>query len=119
MKVGTPFPRLLAAMLIAAGLFALEGQRANADDLATIRQRGTLVVGVKADYRPFGFRSPSGEIVGIEPALAADVAQSLGVKLELVPVVASNRIQFLQQGKIDLIIATMNGTMIAEGRWRS
>ena len=53
MKVGTSFPRLLAAMLIAAGLFALEGQRANADDLATIRQRGTLVVGVKADYRPF------------------------------------------------------------------
>ena len=102
-------------MLIAAGLFALEGQRANADDLATIRQRGTLVVGVKADYRPFGFRSPSGEIVGIEPALAADVAQSLGVKLELVPVAASNRIQLLEEGKIDLIIATMNGTM--DRRW--
>ena len=115
MKVGTPFPRLLAAMLIAAGLSALEGQRANADDLATIRQRGTLVVGVKADYRPFGFRSPSGEIVGIEPALAADVAQSLGVKLELVPVAASNRIQLLEEGKIDLIIATMNGTM--DRRW--
>ncbi len=115
MKVGTSFPRLLAAMLIAAGLSALEGQRANADDLATIRQRGTLVVGVKADYRPFGFRSPSGEIVGIEPALAADVAQSLGVKLELVPVAASNRIQLLEEGKIDLIIATMNGTM--DRRW--
>ena len=27
----------------------------------------TLIVGVKADYPPFGFRSPSGEIVGIEP----------------------------------------------------
>ena len=34
----------------------------------------------------------------------------LGVKLELVPVVASNRIQFLQQGKIDLMIATMSDT---------
>jgi polar amino acid transport system substrate-binding protein len=54
---------------------------------------------------------PSGEIVGIEPALAADVANSLGVKLKLVPVVASDRIPFLQQGKIDLIIATMNSTM--------
>ncbi len=97
-------------MLLAAGLFALGGQRANADDLATIRQRGTLIVGVKADYPPFGFRSPSGEIVGIEPALAADVAESLGVKLELVPVSAANRIQFLQQGKVDLLIATMNGT---------
>lgn len=111
MKVGNRFPRLLAGILLAASLFALEGQRANADDLAKIKQRGTLIVGVKADYPPFGFRSPSGEIEGIEPALAADVAKSLGVKLELVPVVASNRIQFLQQGKVDLIIATMNGTM--------
>ncbi len=112
MKVRNQFPRLLAGVLLAAVLFALEGLRANADDLATIKQRGTLIVGVKADYPPFGFRSPSGEIVGIEPALAADVAKSLGVKLELVPVVASNRIEFLQQGKIDLIIATMNGTMM-------
>ena len=37
-------------------------------------------------------------------------AKRLGVKLELVPVVASNRIQFLQQGKIDLMIATMSDT---------
>ncbi len=109
-------PRLLAGILLAAGLFVLGGQRASADDLATIKQRGTLLVGVKADYPPFGFRSSSGEIVGIEPALAEDVAKSLGVKLELVPVVASNRIEFLEQGKIDLIIATMNDTFRA-GRW--
>lgn len=115
MTVRNHFPRLLARLLLAAGLLTLAGQQAHADDLATIKQRGTLIVGVKADYPPFGFRSPSGEIVGIEPALAADVARSLGVKLELVPVVASNRIQFLQQGKIDLIIATMNDTK--ERRW--
>jgi polar amino acid transport system substrate-binding protein len=111
MKVGHHFPRLLAGILLAASLFALEGQRANADDLAKIKQRGTLIVGVKADYPPFGFRSSSGEIVGIEPALAADVAKSLGVKLELVPVVASNRLELLQQGKVDLVIATVNSTM--------
>jgi polar amino acid transport system substrate-binding protein len=111
MRVRNRFPRLLAGILLAAGLFALEGRMANADDLATIKRRGTLIVGVKADYPPFGFRSPTGDIVGIEPALAEDVARSLGVKLELVPVLASNRIEFLQQGKVDLIIATMNDTM--------
>lgn len=104
------FPRVLAAGMLAAGVFMLAGPRANADDLATIKQRGTLIVGVKADYPPFGFRAPSGDIEGIEPALAADVAKSLGVKLELVPVNASNRMQFLQQGKIDLMIATMTDT---------
>jgi polar amino acid transport system substrate-binding protein len=104
------YPRLLAGALFAAGLLWLGAVQAHADDLATIKQRGTLIVGVKADYPPFGFRAPSGQIEGIEPALAADVAKSLGVKLELVPVVAANRMQFLEQGKIDLMIATMTDT---------
>jgi polar amino acid transport system substrate-binding protein len=112
MNFGNHFLHLLAGVLLAASLFALEGPRANADDLANIKERGTLIVGVKADYPPFGFRSSSGEIEGIEPTLAADVAKSLNVKLELVPVIASNRVQFLQQGKVDLIIATMNATML-------
>ncbi len=83
---------------------------ARADVLDDVKKKGTLVVGTKADYRPFGFLDPSGKIVGFEPELAADVAKRLGVKLELVPVVASNRIQFLQQGKIDIMIATMSDT---------
>lgn len=83
---------------------------ARADVLADVKKKGVLVVGTKADYRPFGYLDPSGKIVGFEPDLAADVAKRLGVKLELVPVVASNRIQFLQQGKIDMMIATMSDT---------
>jgi len=79
-----------------------------ADDVDAIKQRGTLIVGVKADYKPFGFRDPQGNVVGIEPDLAGDVAKRLGVKLELVPVNASNRIEFLQQGKVDMLIATMS-----------
>jgi len=83
---------------------------AQADDLSAIKEKGVLVVGAKADYRPFGFLDSSGKIVGFEPDLAADLAKQLGVKLELVPVVASNRIQYLQQGRIDLIIATLSDT---------
>jgi len=89
------------AALVSAPLLA----QSSLDD---IKKRGTLIVGVKADYKPYGFRDPGGAIVGIEPDLAADVAKRLGVKLELVPVVSSNRMQFLEQGKIDLMIATMN-----------
>jgi polar amino acid transport system substrate-binding protein len=91
----------------ALGLFAL-GAAAQADVLDDIKKRGALIVGVKADYKPFGFRDPSGAIIGLEPDLAADVAKKLGVKLELVPVVSANRMEFLNQGKIDLMIATMS-----------
>ena len=93
---------LLLSVVLASG--------ARADVLQTIKQKGVLTVGTKADYRPFGYLDPSGKIVGFEADLAADVAKRLGVKLELVPVVASNRIQFLQQGKIDMMIATMSDT---------
>ena len=110
MRLSHHLPRLLAGTLLAATLFGMGRTPARADDLATIKQRGTLVVGVKADYPPFGFRAPSGEIQGLEPDLAADVAKDLGIKLELVPVVAANRMQFLEQGKIDLMIATMTDT---------
>ena len=99
----------IARMLVGALLGLLvTGAAARADVLDDIKKRGTLVVGVKADYKPFGFRDPSGGIIGIEPDLAADVAKKLGVKLELVPVVSANRMEFLNQGKIDLMIATMS-----------
>jgi len=93
------------------GLAALGGVAvAKADALDDVKKAGKLVVGTKADYKPYGFRDSGGGIVGIEPELAADLARRLGVTLELVPVLSSNRIQFLDQGKIDVIIATMNDT---------
>ncbi|MEP3276232.1 MAG: transporter substrate-binding domain-containing protein [Stappiaceae bacterium] len=87
--------------------FAFASQSAQADVLDDIKERGVLKVGVKADYKPFGFRDPSGAIIGIEPDLAKDVADKLGVTVEFIPVVSSNRMQFLEQGKVDLMIATM------------
>src|ERR1041384_7065016 len=100
---------LLAAATAVIGA-ALSAAPAAAQTLEKIKQRGVLVVGSKADYKPFGFRDPSGAIVGFEPDIAKLVADKLGVKLELEPVVSSNRMQFLQQGKIDLMLATMNVT---------
>lgn len=99
--------RLIFAVAALAAL-SLNVTPSSADALAEIKAKGTLIVGVKADYPPYGFRDSSGKIVGFEPDMAADMAKRLGVALELVPVVASNRMQFLQQGKIDLMIATMS-----------
>lgn len=77
---------------------------------ASIKAAGVLVVGVKADYPPFGFLNPKGEIEGFGPDLVRDIAQSLGVKVKLVPVTAANRIQYLDQGRIDVILATLTYT---------
>lgn len=71
-------------------------------------KRGKVIVGVKADYKPWGYRDSSGAIVGMEIDIAKEMAAAMGVKLELVPVQSSNRMQFLEQGKVDMFIATMS-----------
>jgi len=73
-----------------------------------VMERGKVVVGVKADYKPWGFRNTDGEIVGMEIDLAQAAADAMGVELETVAVQSSNRMQFLEQGKIDMMIATMS-----------
>lgn len=100
-----------AIALVALGIGVLAGPPpAAADIMDEIAERGTLAVGIRADYRPYGFLDAEGNNIGIEPELARDVADRLGVDIEFVPVVAANRMEFLQQGRIDLLIATMTDT---------
>ena len=73
-----------------------------------VMTRGKMVVGVKADYKPWGFRNTDGSIVGMEIDLAQAAADAMGVELETVSVQSSYRMQFLEQGKIDMMIATMS-----------
>jgi polar amino acid transport system substrate-binding protein len=82
-----------------------------ADRLALIEQRGRLIVGVKTDYPPWGMVAPDGGIVGLEPDLARDLAERLGLPLELVPVTSANRLPRVVQGNVDVVIATLGDTM--------
>lgn len=106
---------LMAVILFAASLGAAaqvvelaSGQRSAT--LENIRQRGAIVVGVKADYPPFGTRGASGDWQGLELDMARAVADRLGVGLRLVPVTGANRLQRLEEGAVDVLIATMGDT---------
>jgi polar amino acid transport system substrate-binding protein len=105
--------RTLAALVFLLPIL-LVGQPARAqvppDTLAAIKQKGVLVVGVKNDYRPWGFLDPSGNIVGMEIDMAQAIADKIGVKLEKVPVTAVTRMEFVRQGRIDMILATLGDT---------
>ena len=57
-----------------------------ASRLDEILARGTLRVGSTGDYKPFTYRVAGGErFIGLDIALAEDMARSLGVKLQVVP----------------------------------
>jgi polar amino acid transport system substrate-binding protein len=80
------------------------------ETLQRIVQKGVVVVGVKTDYRPFGHLDANGSHEGLERDLASDIAKRLGVRLETVSVSSANRLQRLEEGAIDLVIATMGDT---------
>lgn len=101
--------RLTAVALALAATLAAVPALAQ-DTLAKIKEKGVLTVGVKNDYKPWGFLEPSGKIVGLEIDLARAIADKIGVKLDMLPVTAANRMEFLKQGRIDVIVATMGDT---------
>ena len=98
----------LAAVFAAVTLSPAVAAQCTNDVFKKVMSSGKVSIGVKADYKPWGFRSENGDLVGMEIDMAQDVADRLGVELELVSVQSSNRMQFLEQGKIDMMIATMS-----------
>ena len=99
------FASLLAWLLCAALA------PAHADTLAQIKARGKLVVGVKKDVLLWGFpNAKTGVLEGLEPDLARDLARRLGVQLELVGLLTSERIAAVQTQRVDVLIATLSDT---------
>lgn len=83
------------------------------DDLTTITQRDRLIVGIRNDAPPFGFKDKNGFTVGYDADLARLIAKGIlgdEKKVEFIPVTASNRIMKLNSGEVDCLIATMSIT---------
>jgi polar amino acid transport system substrate-binding protein len=93
-----------------AGL-AISGTAQADATLDKIKQRGILAVGIDGPSPPFGnLDTATGRTGGYQTELAADLAKRLGVQLETVAVTASTRVQFLQAGKVDLLVTNMQWT---------
>ena len=76
--------------------------------MAKLQERGVIRIGVKYDVPPFGFENPrSGEVEGFDVDLGKAVAEKLGVRAELVEAISDNRIPFIQDGTVDLVLSTM------------
>ena len=76
-----------------------------------IVDRGVLRVGVKQDLPNFGYRDPkSNKYTGMEVEIAKKVAVELGVDIEFTPVTAQTRGALLDNGQLDMVIATFTIT---------
>jgi len=101
--------RWLAAIAVLLALVAPAAAE-DLDPLDVIRHRGSIAIGVKGDYPLFGQLGPDGRPEGMEVDLARDLARRLGVEPRLVVVTSANRLQRLEDGTVDLVIATLGDT---------
>lgn len=106
--------KLILALLFLCLICCGCGKKAPAkDDLNAIIQRDKLIVGIRNDAPPFGFKDQDGFTVGYDADLAKLIAKAIlgdEKKVEFVPVTASNRILKLNSGEVDCLIATMSIT---------
>ncbi len=76
--------------------------------MGKIQERGEIRIGVKYDVPPFGLLNPqTDEVEGFDVEMGRIVAEELGVEPAFVEAISDNRIPFLQQGEVDLILSTM------------
>lgn len=109
---------LLVALLVSSLALSLVGcgasSTANAPNIAKIKQRGVLKVGVKADVIGFGFKNPAtNQFEGLEIDIARRIAKEMlgdDKKIEFTAVTAKTRQGLLDNGEIDMVIATFTIT---------
>ena len=75
-----------------------------------IKASGVINIGVFSDKSPFGYVDENGQYQGYDVYFANRIGQDLGVKINYVSTEAANRIEYLQTGKVDIILANFTVT---------
>lgn len=111
MMVVTPFAAITADTTSSSS--STDTAKTTDDSLKKVKEKGTLVVGLSADYPPYEFTTKQDgktEYVGIDIQIAKKLAKDLGVKLVIKNMNFDSLLVALEIGKIDTIISAMNPT---------
>ena len=119
-KLGAVLLSLTVAAAALAGCAAKTTDSAEASDVSDtqsafrtldeIKSSGTINIGVFSDKSPFGYVDENGEYQGYDVYFANRIGEDLGVKINYVSTEAANRIEYLQTGKVDIILANFTVT---------
>ncbi len=78
--------------------------------LDEIKESGKITIGVFSDKNPFGYVDENGEYQGYDIYFAKRLAEDLGVKLIYVSTEPASRVEYLESGKVDVILANFTVT---------
>ena len=100
---------VLCMTLLAGSLTVFAGEAADSD-LAAIKEKGVIVVGI-TDFAPMDYKDDNGEWTGFDADLALLFAQEIGVVVEFQEIDWDNKILELNAGSVDCI---WNGMTLTE-----
>ena len=78
--------------------------------LDEIKASGTINIGVFSDKNPFGYVDENGEYQGYDVYFARRIGEDLGLNINFVSTEAANRVEYLETGKVDIILANFTVT---------
>ena len=78
--------------------------------LAEIKAKGKLVVGTEAQYAPYEFKDLDANFAGCDMWLAQQIADAIGVELEVVDMAFDGIIPAVKSGQVDIGIAAFTKT---------
>ncbi|MGN1349902.1 MAG: cysteine ABC transporter substrate-binding protein [Anaerovoracaceae bacterium] len=94
----------------AAGSAGADEGSATGRTVEEIQADGTIRIGVFSDKAPFGYVDQNGNYAGYDVYFAERIAQDLGVEVEYVSTEPASRVEFVETGKVDLILANFTVT---------
>jgi len=111
---------IAASAMLSAGVSACGGSSSSSGSSGTsgghsivdkAKNDKTLTIGVKPDQPGLGLQDSAGQYTGFDIDVATYIAKKLGAtKINWVPTLSANREAFLQQGKVDMVVATYSVT---------
>ena len=78
--------------------------------LDEIKESGEINIGVFSDKNPFGYVDENGEYQGYDVYFANKLGEDLGVKINFVSTEAASRVEYLETGKVDIVLANFTVT---------
>lgn len=78
--------------------------------LDEIKASGKIVIGVFSDKAPFGYVDENGDYQGYDVYFAERIGKDLGVSVEYVSLDPASRVEFVQTGKVDIVLANFTVT---------
>lgn len=91
----------------------VQNDTTQARTLEEIKTDGIIKIGVFSDKNPFGYVDANGEVQGYDVYFAKRIGKDLlgsEDKVEFVFVEAANRVEYLESGKVDIILANFTVT---------